>query len=88
VTIYARMRGMAFAPRAAAALVVAAVFASGCATASVRATAPAGEPPPPVLQVLPNGLTLIVQDHREADIVAVYLCVATGVRYERPHGLG
>ena len=88
MTIYARMRGMAFAPRAAAALVVAAVFASGCATASVRATAPAGEPPPPVLQVLPNGLTLIVQDHRAADIVAVYLWVATGVRYERPDGLG
>ena len=67
---------------------MAAVFASGCATASGRATAPAGEPPPPVLQVLPNGLTLIVQDHRAADIVAVYLWVATGVRYERPDGLG
>ncbi|HWM80410.1 MAG TPA: pitrilysin family protein, partial [Methylomirabilota bacterium] len=82
------MRGMAFAPRAAATLVLAALLASGCATASVRAAAPSGEPPPPVLQVLPNGLTLIVQDHRAADIVAVYLWVATGVRYERPDGLG
>ncbi len=88
MTIYARMRGMAFAPRAAATLVLAALLASGCATASVRAAAPSGEPPPPVLQVLPNGLTLIVQDHRAADIVAVYLWVATGVRYERTDGLG
>jgi zinc protease len=88
VTIYARMPAMAFALRAAATLVVAALLASGCATAGAPVAAPTGEPPPPVLQVLPNGLTLIVQDHRAADIVAVYLWVATGVRYERPDGLG
>jgi zinc protease len=38
--------------------------------------------------VLPNGLRLIVQDHRAADIVAVYLYVGVGVRYERPDQLG
>jgi len=65
-----------------------ALLASGCAAAAARTAAPSGEPPPPVVQVLPNGLTLIVQDHRAADIVAVYLWVATGVRYERPDGLG
>jgi len=49
---------------------------------------PAVELPPPVRQVLPNGLRLIVQDHRAADIVAVYLYVGVGVRYERPDQLG
>lgn len=43
---------------------------------------------PPVRQVLPNGLRLIVQDHRAADIVTVYLYVGVGVRYERPDQLG
>jgi len=38
--------------------------------------------------VLPNGLRLIMQDHRAADIVAVYLYVGVGVRYERPDQLG
>src|SRR6185295_6368313 len=32
--------------------------------------------------------TLVVQDHRAADIVAVHLWVATGVRFEDPKGLG
>jgi zinc protease len=52
------------------------------------AAAPAADLPPPVRQVLPNGLRLIVQDHRAADIVAVYLYVGVGVRYERPDQLG
>src|SRR5262245_38696022 len=42
----------------------------------------------PTVEVLPNGLTLIVQDHRAADIVAVHLWVSTGVRYETPETLG
>ena len=50
-------------------------------------TAREGEPLP-VRQVLPNGLRLIVQDHRAADIVAVYLYVGVGVRYEKPDQLG
>ena len=51
-------------------------------------TARAGDLPLPVRLVLPNGLRLIVQDHRAADIVAVYLYVGVGVRYERPDQLG
>ncbi len=47
-----------------------------------------GEPSRPLRQVLPNGLRLIIQDHRAADIVAVYLYVGVGVRYERPEQLG
>lgn len=38
----------------------------------------------PIREVLPNGLKLIVQDHRAADVVAVYLYVGVGVRYEKP----
>jgi zinc protease len=42
----------------------------------------------PVREMLPNGLTLLIQEHRSSDIVAVYLWVGTGVRYEKPDGLG
>jgi zinc protease len=73
----------------ALAIVAAISLASGCAGRS-SGTGPStsGELPPPVRQVLPNGLKLIVQDHRAADIVAVYLYVGVGVRYERPDQLG
>ena len=67
------------------------LVASGCAGLSSpvgTAATSGGEMPPPVRQVLPNGLRLIVQDHRAADIVAVYLYVGVGVRYERPDQLG
>jgi len=72
-------------------------LAAGCAATAPTTTAPtttATAPPEgrqvrsPVVSVLPNGLTLIVQNHRAADIVAVYLWVATGVRYETPESLG
>ena len=76
-------------------VIVALVFlASGCAgrsgdTRAVAAPAPSSdELPPPIRQVLPNGLRLIVQDHRAADIVTVYVYVGVGVRYERPDQLG
>src|SRR5262249_30548464 len=81
--------------------VVAALIAAGRAARpagrSADSAAPAASPPtakaaqqpsPPVRQVLPNGLRLIMQDHRAADIVAVYLYVGVGVRYERPDQLG
>jgi predicted Zn-dependent peptidase len=65
------------------------LLASGCAGRSSNMGETAGgELPPPVRQVLPNGLRLIVQDHRAADVVAVYLYVGVGVRYERPDQLG
>lgn len=73
----------------ALAIVATISLASGCAGRSSGAGASTGgELPPPVRQVLPNGLKLIVQDHRAADIVAVYLYVGVGVRYERPDQLG
>ncbi len=65
------------------------LLAIGCAgRSSNMGQAAGGELPPPVRQVLPNGLRLIVQDHRAADVVAVYLYVGVGVRYERPDQLG
>jgi zinc protease len=84
---------MSRARRGPSVVVLAAVTAlfltSGCAGRSGGAGAStSGELPPPVRQVLPNGLRLIVQDHRAADIVAVYLYVGVGVRYERPDQLG
>jgi zinc protease len=69
-------------------------FLGGCAaTPSVAPSTGAarssdGELPAPVREVLPNGLRLIVQDHRAADIVAIYLWVGVGVRYEKPDELG
>jgi zinc protease len=68
-------------------------FGAGCARATTKAAdaPPAGGKAPigaPAVEVLPNGLTLIVQDHRAAEIVAVHLWVATGVRYETPETLG
>jgi zinc protease len=60
---------------------------AGCTTATTAASGGA-QSRAPVVEVLPNGLTLVVQDHRAADIVAVYLWVATGVRYESPETLG
>ena len=71
---------------------VATLLGVGCAatpplppTAPVAASVKAAGP---VREVLPNGLTLLIQDHRSSDIVAMYLWVGTGVRYEKPDGLG
>jgi len=80
------LRGGAFA-------LVATLVGAGCAsgpppmspTAPVVSTIKALGP---VREVLPDGLTLLIQDHRSSDIVAVYLWVGTGVRYEKPDGLG
>jgi len=44
--------------------------------------------PPPTREVLANGMRLIIQDHRAADVVALYLFVGLGVRDEAPDGLG
>src|SRR4029077_19027448 len=42
----------------------------------------------PIRETLPNGLTLLIQDHRAADIVAAYVWGETCVFYETPDGLG
>ena len=70
-----------------------ALLVSACAGSGARSAAPApdaaqAELAPPARQVLRNGMRLIVQDHRASDIVALYLFVGVGVRYETPDQLG
>src|SRR5437667_4566093 len=72
----------------AAGCTTATTTASSTATNASTATSSSEEQPGLRVDQLPNGLTLVVQDHRAADIVAVYLWVATGVRYESPTTLG
>jgi zinc protease len=69
---------------------MAAVLAAGCAggRSGSGGSAVEAELPPPVRSVLRNGMRLIVQDHRAADIVAVYLFVGVGTRHEMPDQLG
>ena len=84
--------------RAWSALACALCLAGCAATASPPATVPAaapaaaattsGELAPPITQVLPNGLRLVMQDHRASNIVAIYLWVGVGVRYDKPDELG
>jgi zinc protease len=76
------------AGRAALLAAALAALAAGCAATRTSVGEPDAELPPPSRDVLPNGLRLIIQDHRAADIVAVYLWVGVGVRYERPEQLG
>ena len=72
-----------------------ALFLGGCAgTASAPRTEATPTAPPasaaagPISQVLPNGLRLILQDHRAGNIVAIYLWIGVGVRYDKPDELG
>jgi zinc protease len=71
-----------------------AVLSSGCAAATSAVSViprPAGsdeELPPVTRETLPNGMRVIMQDHRAADIVAVYLWVRTGIRDELADQLG
>jgi zinc protease len=75
-------------PWLAVALLVSACAGSGARSASPAPDAAQAELPPPARQVLRNGMRLIVQDHRASDIVALYLFVGVGVRYETPDQLG
>ncbi|MEK7714089.1 MAG: pitrilysin family protein, partial [candidate division NC10 bacterium] len=64
-----------------------ALVLAGCATAGVapsRTTTAAR----PVREALPNGLVLIVHEHRASDVVALQLWVRTGGRDESPEELG
>jgi zinc protease len=84
----------------AAAMLVSVVLGLGGCAATPGASAGAGlaggaapragggELRPPVRETLPNGLKLIVQEHRAADVVAVYLWIAVGIRDEAPDQLG
>ncbi len=74
-------------PRAALWLIAAALV-TGCA-GSGAITAPAdSDLPPPIRTVMRNGMRLIVQEHRAADIAAVYLFVGVGTRNETADQLG
>ena len=75
-------------PWLAVALLVSACAGSGARSASPAPDAAQAELSPPARQVLRNGMRLIIQDHRASDIVALYLFVGVGVRYEAPDQLG
>jgi zinc protease len=65
--------------------------AAGCATAGQAPSAPAargGAPSGPVREILPNGVTLIAQEHRASDVVAIQMWVKVGGRDETPDELG
>ena len=70
------------------------VLAGCAASAPAPATAPAAPAPKaaaattPTREVLPNGVVLIMQEHRAADVVAVQLWMRVGGRDERPDELG
>ena len=64
------------------------LVATGCATTPTGKARTTPGLSAPIREVLPNGLRLIVQDHRASDIVALYMIVGTGVRYEKPEQLG
>jgi zinc protease len=53
----------------------------GCATAPTDISS---RRPPPSRDVLPNGMKLIVQEHRTTDVVALQLWVAVGASDEAP----
>src|SRR5262245_1014081 len=60
-------------------------------TAAPAAPSPADAregPSGPTRLTLSNGLRLIAQDHRASNIVAIYMWVGVGVRYEKPDQLG
>ena len=78
-------------PRAVVGLAAAVVLVAGCAGSGSRSPADRAaeaDLPPPARSVLRNGMRLIIQEHRAADIVAVYLFVGVGVRYEASDQLG
>jgi zinc protease len=68
-----------------ATLVLGALLLSACATTT---SAPSGAVPGPRREVLPNGLVLIAQEHRAAEVVALQLWVRVGGRDEAPEELG
>jgi zinc protease len=79
--------------RGAASALAAALLLAGCTMTSPMTGGPAattgdGASRRPVTELLSNGLTLVTQEQRSSDIVAVYLWVGTGVRFETPDGLG
>lgn len=79
-------------PMRRASLVLLGLLLAGCAAsapASAPAPRPAGAPnPAPAREVLPNGVVLITQEHRAADVVAVQVWMKIGGRDEQGDELG
>jgi len=71
---------MSLAVRLSAALLVI-VVGGGC-SASRASSRPAALTPRPVRYLLPNGMPVIIQEHRTSDVVAVQLWVRAGSRDE------
>jgi len=63
------------------AFVVLVVTGGGCAGGAINSVQPRGLPPP-IREVLPNGMRLIVQEHWAASTVAIHLWAGVGGRDE------
>src|SRR6266571_550756 len=61
---------------------------AGCATGGPGSPPPSSTPGGPVREVLDNGVTLIAQEHRASDVVALQMWVKVGGRDETPDELG
>jgi predicted Zn-dependent peptidase/DMSO/TMAO reductase YedYZ heme-binding membrane subunit len=81
-----RRKNLVSSPRMrSTALLLLALLLGGCLSTGPGPTATAVAP---VRQVLPNGVVLIVQEHRASDLVALQLWVRAGGRDEAPAELG
>lgn len=74
-------------PLLPAALALAVATLAGCAPAIPGLPARDGLPAPS-REVLPNGMRLIIQEHRTSDVVALHLWVGVGGRDEAPEERG
>ena len=75
----------------AGALATVVLLLIGCAAAeraTVPAAAPAASASGPTREVLPNGVVLIVQEHRASEVVALQLWMRVGGRDETADELG
>ena len=75
----------------AGALATVVLLLTGCVAAeraTVPAAAPAASASGPTREVLPNGVVLIVQEHRASEMVALQLWMRVGGRDEAPAELG
>lgn len=66
-------------------LIFVALLVAGCAGVGTRTAAPVAGP---TREVLPNGVVLIVQEHRAGDVVALQLWMRAGGRDESAEELG
>ncbi len=71
--------------RPSALAAVALLLLAGCARGAVEPAADAGRP---TREVLPNGVVLIVHEHRASEVVALQLWLRVGGRDETPDELG